>query len=119
MSTLKETVFAGRNNTIRLLLSEDDQLFHVAYPDVTPTRWVFTIYAVPPIVVDSDTTPAAFDWNGETSILEMRLGGLVADALAYTNTALVMYSPVWPSGVVWVNPNCSPDKLQVRVCTVS
>ena len=48
MSTLKETIYAGRNNTIRLLLSEDDQLFHVAYPDVTPTRWVFTVHAATP-----------------------------------------------------------------------
>ena len=119
MSTLKETVYVGRNNTIRLLLSEDDQLFHDAYPEVTPTRWVFTIYAATPIVVDSDTTPTAFDWDAATSILEMRLGGLVADALAYTNTSLVMYSSVWPLGIVWANPTCSPDKLQVRVCDIS
>lgn len=119
MSTLKETIFAGRNNTIRLLLAEDDQLFHVAYPEVTPTRWVFTIHSETPVVVDSDTTPTAFDWDAETSILELKLGALVSAAQPYASTSLVMYSAVWPQGIVWVNPTCSPDRLQIRVCDVS
>jgi len=119
MSTLKETIFVNRNNTIRLLLSEDDQLFHVAYPAVTPTRWIFTIHAATPVVVDSDTTPSAFDWDAGTSILELKLGALVSAALSYTSTSLVMYSVVWPQGIVWANPTCSPDRLQVRVCDVS
>ena len=119
MSTLKETVFTGRNNTIRLMLSEDDQLFHVAYPDVTPTRWLFTVYTTPPVVVDSDDTPSAFDWDAATSILELKLGGLFSESLAYTGTSLVMYSAVWPAGIVWANPTCSPDKLQIRVCDIS
>ena len=119
MATLKETIYANRNNVIRLLLSEDDQLFHVAYPAVTPTRWLFTVYTATPTVVDSDITPTAFDWDVATSILEIRLGALITSALDYTDTSLVMYSAVWPSGIVWANPTCSPDKLKVRVCTIS
>lgn len=119
MSDIKETIFAGRNNVIRLQLSEDAQLFHEAYPDVTPTRWVLTIYAAMPIVVDSDVTASAFDWDEAISVLELRLGSLVTDLLAYTNTSLVMYSAGWPLGIVWANPTCTPDKLQVRICTVS
>lgn len=119
MSTLKETIFAGRDNTIRLLLSEDDLLFHVAYPAVIPTRWVFTIHSATPVVIDSATTPTAFDWDGTASILELKLGSLVSTALSYTSTSLVMYSAVWPQGIVWVHPTCSPDRLQVRVCNAS
>jgi hypothetical protein len=119
MPTIKETIYANRNNVIRLLLSEDDQLFHVAYPEVTPTRWVFTIHDDIPVVVDSAVTASAFDWDAETSILELKLGSLFSESLAYTWTSLVMYSAVWPLGIVWVNPTCSPDRLQVRVCTVS
>lgn len=116
---IKETIYANRNNVIRLLLSEDDQEFHVAYPAITPTRWIFTIYTAVPTVVDSNDSPTSFDWDGATSILELKLGSLLSQALDYTDTSLVMYSSVWPSGIVWANPTCSPDRLKIRVCTMS
>lgn len=119
MSTLKETVYAGRNNAIRIALSEDGVLFQVAYPDVNPTRWLLTIEADTPITIDSDVNPEGFDWDSETSVLELRLGSLVSDALGYTLCTLVMYSIEWPAGLVWMNPTCTPDKLTIRVCTLS
>jgi hypothetical protein len=119
VSTLKETVFAGRNNAIRLALSEDGVLFQTAYPDVTPLRWVLTIEAETPVEIDSDVSAGAFDWDSETSVLELRLGSLVSEALSYTLCTLVMYSVEWPAGLVWFNPTCTPDKLSIRVCTLT
>lgn len=116
---LKETIYAGRNNVIRLILSEDSQPFHLAYPGVTPTRWLFKIYADPTIEFDSDINLSAFSWDSLTSTLEIRLGTLITSGLDYTDTSLVIYSSIWPSGIVWTNPTCSPDTLQVRVCTTS
>ena len=119
MSTLKETVYAGRNNAVRLALSEDGIAFQVAYPSVAPSRWVLTIEAATPIVVDSNITASAFDWDSAASVLELRLGGVLSDALGYTLCTLVMYSAEWPAGLVWFNPTCTPDKLNIRVCTLS
>ena len=119
MSTVKETIFVGRNNVIRLILSEEGTLFADAYPGITPTRWVFTINTTVPIIVDSDITPLAFDWDVVHSIVEIHLGALVTTAVGYTSATLVIYSSIWPDGVVWINPTCTPDKLLVRVCDQS
>lgn len=116
MSTLKETVFVGRNNVIRLTLSEDSTLFSTAYPTTTPTRWVLTLNTTVPVIVDSDISPDAFDWDAVNSILEIRMGALVATAVDYTSITLVVYAAEWPAGMVWVNPTCTPDKILVRVC---
>jgi hypothetical protein len=116
MSSLKETVYAGRNNAIRLLLNEDGVAFDVAYPDVDPTQWVLTINTTPAITIDSDVNPEAFDWNKTTSVLELRLGLLLSTAFNYTTAILTVYSAAWPEGMVWVNPTCTPDKLLIRVC---
>ena len=116
MSTVKETVFIDRDNSIRLILSEEGTLFADKYPGITPTRWVFTINTTVPIVVDSTVTPSAFTWDGVHSIIEIHLGALVTTAVGYTTATLVIYSPIWPDGVVWINPTCTPDKLLVRIC---
>ncbi len=116
MSTLKETVYAGRNNVIRLALSEDGVLFHDAYPTTTPERWVLTINADTPIIIDSDVSPEAVAWDETTSVLELRLGAFVTDPLAFTLCTLVLYTAEWPDGLVWINPTCTPDKLQIRIC---
>ena len=113
MSTLKETLYVGRDNTIRIALYEDEVLFHTAYPDVTPSRWVLTIDAT---VIDSDTTPTAFNWDETTSVLELNLGTLITTAFDYTASILVMYAVPWPNGLVWFNPTCTPTKLLIRSC---
>lgn len=132
MSTLKETAYVGRNNAIRIALSEDGTLFQTAYPNVSPDRWVLTIAATTtttvdgvttttetPIVMDSDTTPTAFDWDDANSVLELRLGAFVTAPLPYTLSTLIMYAPEWPDGLVWMNPTCTPDKLLIRICDQS
>jgi hypothetical protein len=116
MSSLKETVYVGRNNAIRLILNEDDVAFHTAYPTVDPTRWVLTINAIPAIEIDSDVNPEAFNWDETTSVLELRLGALLSTAFDYTTSILTVYAAQWPNGMTWVNPNCTPDKLLIRVC---
>lgn len=119
MSTVKETVFIDRDNAIRLILSEEGTLFTDKYPGVTPTRWVFTINTTVPIVVDSAVTPLAFTWDVAYSIIEIHLGAFVTAAVGYTTATLVIYSSIWPDGVVWINPTCTPDKLLIRVCDQS
>lgn len=116
MSSLKETVYVGRDNAIRLILNEDGVSFHVAYPLITPSRWVLTINASPEIEIDSDLNPDAFDWDETTSVLELRLGSILSTAMNYTTSVLTVYAAQWPNGVVWVNPTCTPDKLLIRVC---
>ncbi len=116
MSSLKETVYLGRNNAIRLILNEDGVVFHTAYPDVDPTRWVLTINTTPEIEIDSDVNPEAFDWDETSSVLELRLGALVSTAFDYTTSILTVYAAQWPEGMTWVNPICTPDKLLIRVC---
>lgn len=118
MSALQETVYLGRNNAIRLQLSEDGIDFATAYPEVTPTRWILIIHDDPEIVVDSDDSPTVFDWTALTSTLEIRLGSVVTEAMTYTSASLVVYSAYWPDGVVWVNPTCTPDTLKIRVCNI-
>lgn len=119
MSVLKETVFVGRNNVIRITLYEDNVLFNSVYPGVTPTRWILTINSSPPVVVDSSTTPTAFDWDAATSTLELSLGSILTTAMSYTFSTLVLYSAQWPNGICWFNPTCSPDKLMIRACTLT
>jgi hypothetical protein len=68
------------------------------------------------IEIDSDDYASAFNWDDTTSILEIRIGTLVLEALEYTAATLVMYSTEWPSGLVWMNPTCTPDKLYIRLC---
>ena len=116
MSSLKETVYIGRNNAIRLILNEDGVAFHTAYPDVDPTQWVLTINTTPAITIDSDVNPEAFDWDETTSVLELRLGAMLSTAFNYTTAILTVYAAQWPDGMVWVNPTCTPDKLLIRVC---
>jgi hypothetical protein len=116
MSLLRETFFAAHNNVIRLTLSEDTSVFSVAYPTVTPTRWLFTIHATVPIVADSLITPNAFEWDAVHSILEIKLGTLVTTAMNYTASTLVVYAAEWPEGLVWFNPTCTPDKVFIRIC---
>jgi hypothetical protein len=116
MSTLKETVFVGKDNEIRLLLKEDDIVLMTAYPSLVPSRWQLTIASDPEILIDSDTNPDAFNWISESSILELAIGSIVTTAMGYTSATLRMYAPIFPNGVVLIHPTCTPDKLKIRIC---
>lgn len=117
--TIKETIFANRDNVIRLQLLEDGVLFFDKYPEVVVSRWVFTLNTTVPIVVDSQITAGAFIWTLLTSTLELKLGSTILSAIDYTPTTLVLYSTEWPNGLVWINPTCTPSKLSIRVCNNS
>jgi hypothetical protein len=118
MSILKETVFIGYDNAIRLSLLEDGVLFQAAYPTVTPTRWVLIVHTSIPIEIDSDVTADAFSWDSVNSVLELKLGSSLSTALDYTPTSLLMYAAEWPNGLVWFDPYCTPDTLLIRACEV-
>ena len=116
MSQLRETIFLGRDNVIRLQLSEDRVLFNKAYPNINPDRWVLTINSELPLVIDSELNPEVFDWGDEESILELNLGQFLTEMMPFTPTTLVLYTVQWPHGLVWFNPTCTPDQLLIRVC---
>lgn len=107
---LKETVYIGRDNTIRLSLLEDGAAFATAYPAVTPSRWVLTF---DDYEIDSDVNPEAFDWDETNSILQISLGDLVTDESDYLAAELTVYAAEWPNGIVWVHPIASPDRLYI------
>lgn len=117
MSKLKETVFVGRDNAIRIELKEDGVILATAYPGLTPTRWLLTIHAASPVVIDSDTNPEAFEWDGDLSIVELRLGSILTTATSYVPCTLRLFSAEFPNGVVFVHPLCTTDKLFIRICT--
>lgn len=115
MTILKETVYIDRDNTIRLALYEDSSLLKTAYPSLVPTRWILTIDTGTPIVVDSNTSPGAFNWDGTNSVIELALSGEIVSGFAtYTGTTLVMYSTEFPNGVVLLHPDYSHDKLKIN-----
>lgn len=118
MNIVREVVFAGRENAIRLELREDAELLMAAYPDLAPTRWVLTMAAPTPITVDSDTAPSAFDWDAVTSVLTLRLGAQLTTALGPALCTLLVYDALFPNGAVLIHPTCTPDKLTIQVCAL-
>jgi len=115
MSELRETVYIARDNANRLVLREDEVALMSAYPDLAPTRWVLTIRAATPLVIDSATSPNAFNWDDIDSILELYLGPEVTEELGYTACTLVMYDALFPNGVVLLHPSTTPDRLKIRI----
>lgn len=109
---LKENVYIGRDNAIRLQLLEDGVVYSTVYPAVTPTRWVL---AVDTLIFDSAINPEAFAWDSANSILELHLGALVMEALDFTAAELTIYASEWPDGIVWLHPISTPDKLYIRI----
>lgn len=109
---LKETIYAGRNNSIRLKILEDGIPFAIAYPTVTPTRWVLVVGS---LIFDSTDIPNSFSWDSETSVLEILLGNQVASAIDFTAAEMTLYSAEWPDGVIWLHPTASQDRLLIRI----
>lgn len=115
---LYETLFVGRDNAIRLTLSEDTSLLSDAYPDLVPTRWLLTIGTNPPTEFDSSLQSGLFSWDHETSVLQMSFGPSLSPSLAAlkASTTLRMWSAEFPNGVVLLHPTCTPDKLFITIC---
>ena len=116
MSELRETVYIGYDNAIRLALTEDDDALMTAYPTLSPSRWVLTIQHTTPITFDSATAASAFDWDSTDSILELYLGPEVTEEIGYTAATLVMYdATLFPNGLVLLHPSTTPDRLKIRI----
>lgn len=110
-----DTIFAGRNNSIILQLSLNNELLTTKYPNIIPTRWVFTIESSPEQIFDSSLNPECFSWDLNNSFIEIKIGTLFSSASGYKRTRLIMYAAEWPNGIVWLSP-CTIDTLSVRVC---
>jgi hypothetical protein len=119
MSKLIETIYVGRDNAIRLTLSEDSVPLKIAYPNLSPTRWLMTIHTDTPIVFDSSVDSTAFDWDDESSVLQIQIGPLVTaeNAVSKAATTLRMFSGEFPNGVVFAHPTCTKDKLFITICS--
>ena len=118
MSKLKETVFVGRDNGIRLSLYEDGIALMTAYPDLVPTRWLLTIHSTTPIEFDSDTD-SVFSWDSENSIVEISIGSSLttSDATASVPVTLRLFADIFSNGIVLLHPTCTPDKLYITICS--
>jgi hypothetical protein len=62
--------------------------------------------------LDSDALDDSFSWDSEQSILTLSLGGADLDT-GSSLVQLVIYSDLWPDGVVWIHPTRTPDKLRL------
>ena len=113
MTTLKETAFVDHDNKIRLQLYEDDVVFATAYPTTTPSAWLLEMGDE---TIDSTVNPECFTWDGTNSILELNLGGFFTEEVPFTSVKLTVIADIWPNGVVWVHPTCTPDRLMIHVC---
>jgi hypothetical protein len=92
MDTL--TVYAGPTNSISLQLTTGGDAQSLA----AVTRWQFTIGAT---TLDSDTTPALFDWTTSATTLTIDLSG-VNDG-RYDSCTLTYFDASAPTGAVWTD----------------
>ena len=90
-----------------LKLTEDGAAVNLA----NVTRYLLTVGSE---TVDSDTAPAAFDASAGSGVLALILGDALS--VAGTNYArLVLFDDSNPDGVVWVDAQGTPNKLQLVV----
>jgi len=92
---LTEVVYLGKDNTIDLLLKADGEA-----QDLSDTTRM--TLGLDDTVIDSATSPDAFDWDtGTTGKLVLALGAEAIDAGVYKRAVLVVYNADNPNGVVW------------------
>ena len=118
MGKLKEVVFTGRDNVIRLALAEDGTPLMAAYPELIPARWLLTIHAATSVDIDSDIDTEAFVWDPDASVIELRLGVVLTNSAPVSAAActLSLFSTEFPNGVILVHPTCTPDRLMLTIC---
>lgn len=91
---ITEKVYLGRDNTVDLLLMADGAAVDLS----SVTRMTLDIGGT---VVDSETSPAAFDWDtGTTGKVILALGDVELSEGGY-KTILTVYDPSNPDGIVW------------------
>jgi len=94
-----EIVYLGRDNKIDLQLLSDGEVENLA--NITKMILDFGKDLLgSDIAVDSDTSPAAFDWSEGNGILHLTLGQQSISAGLYWAKLIVIDSSN-PNGVVW------------------
>ena len=111
MAAINERVYVGRDNVIRLRLSEDG----VAIDTGTITR-VIIIFGG--LTVDSQTQGGLSGpvfYTQASGVIQLRLGHVTGiPAAGVYNARLVVYDASNPTGIVWVyETSLSPLKLEV------
>ena len=92
---IMEVVYLGRDNTIDLKLLADG----VAVDLAPVTRMVLMIETT---VIDSTTTPSAFDWDtGVTGKIILFLGNTDGLPPGKYKSTLIVYDASNPNGLVW------------------
>ena len=95
-----EHIYLNRDNTICLLLTLDG----VAADILNALRITIEFGDT---VIDSDTSPDAFDWSeGESGKLYLTLGDESIPTGSY-NALIVIYDSIFTDGVVWDDFKCS------------
>lgn len=91
-------IYVGRDNSLDFHLTEDG-----AVVDLSPiTRMTLALRGrgLPPVALDSDQHPQAFDWQGDATRLKLKLGAYV-DAPGEYLGRLTVFSLDHPNGLVW------------------
>lgn len=100
MTTVSETVYNDRDNTIDLILKSDDVAIDLrtAESGINKVELVLS----DSLTIDSDDYPDAFDWetSGADGKLIMQLGGCSIPAGSY-KPYLVLYDEVNDDGIIW------------------
>ena len=97
-TTIKETVYLARDNTVDLELSANGvttDLTHITKVEVADLGCAWSVNSV--------TTPSAFDIGGEDGLLVLKLGQEPIPAGTY-RCNIILYDPTNTDGVVWGDP---------------
>lgn len=96
---MDETVYLGRDNSIDLLFKMDGVVTDISNALRITIGFCDT-------VIDSDTSPDAFDWTeGEDGKLYLALGDESIPVGSY-NALIVIYDSVNTDGIVWDDFKC-------------
>lgn len=95
--SIKDVVYKGAGNRIRLVLTEDDSAISLE----AITRMLLTVGGT---TFDSDTAVNVFDWQTDSSVLELNLGGQNLP-VGLHRCRLKVFSPdyPYPKGLVWAD----------------
>ena len=96
-SNIVERVYNGRDNTIDLILTADGEVVDLS----SVQKMVVEDKAGGFSEIDSDSAPAAFDWNtGTPGKVVLSLGAANVPAGNY-NCRIVVFDATTPDGIVW------------------
>ena len=102
---MREIVFQGHDNTISLLLQNDDENGVLVNSDLTSVTRIVLEFATWDEVVDSAVTPGAIDWSAGGGIVNLKLGSSGIPDGTHQVT-LVVYEAAYPNGIRWTPAFC-------------